>query len=227
MRQVLLVFVRAPVPGKVKHHLSPPLAPGEAAGLYRAFVEDLLERTASLEERGIERVCAYEPDPDFPDLSWLKVPSPRLCFQRGGTAEEHFIRAFDQAFAAAPGGHVVAIVPDVPLLPLEYVHLSFKLLDSREAVLGPCADGGCYLIGLQHRHAEAFKDIPWATERVFSKAREGLSTHGLSYDTLPPCYDVDRPEDLSRLARDLLARGNGDSAPRTRMALERLKLLRA
>jgi len=225
MRSILLVFVKAPSPGKVKPRLSPPLSSGEAASLYRAFVEDLLERTAPLEEKGVERVCAYEPDPDFPDLSWLNVPSPRLCFQRGGTAEDHFVRAFDQAFSMAPGGKVVGLAADIPLLPLEYIYLAFKLLDSREVVLGPSADGGCYLIGLQHRHPEAFKGIPWATDQVFTKAREILSAHGLSFDTLPPYYDVDTSEDISRLARDLLSRSNGGSVPRTRLALERLKLL--
>jgi rSAM/selenodomain-associated transferase 1 len=223
MRNILLLFVKAPAPGKVKVRMTPPLAPEEAAGLYRAFVEDLLERTAPLEEKGVERVCAYEPAPDFPDLSWIKVPHPRLYFQRGGTVEEHFIRAFDQAFSMAPGGRVVAMASDIPLLPLEYVHLSFKLLDTREAVLGPTSDGGCYLMGLQHRHPDAFKGIPWSTERVFSKAKESLSAHGLPYDTLPPYYDVDTPEDLTRLARDILAKNNG--CPRTRKALERLKLL--
>lgn len=224
MRQVLLIFVRAPVPGKVKSRLSPPLDMGGAAGLYRAFVEDLLERTAPLEEKGIEQVCAYEPDAEFPDLSWLTVPSPRLNFQRGTSPDERTLRAFDQAFAGAPGGRVVGIAADVPLLPMEYLSLAFKLLDSKEAVLGPSADGGCYLLGLQHRHPEALKGISWANGQTFPKAKEALAACGLAYDVLPPYYVVDTPEDLSRLARDLRS-ADGPAAPRTRKVLEKLKLL--
>ncbi len=223
MRQILLVFVKAPSPGKVKPRLSPPLSPGEAASLYRSLVEDLLERTAPLEGQGVERVCTYEADAEFPDLSWLSVPSPRLNFQRGGSPGERYIRAFDQSFSAAPGGRVVALASDVPLLPLEYIQLSFKLLDSKEAVLGPSVDGGCYLLGLRHRHSEALKGLPWATGEVFHKAKEALEAHSLDYDLLPPYYDVDTPEDLARLARDFRSKDNG--APRTRKVLERLRLL--
>jgi hypothetical protein len=226
VRNVLLIFVKAPTPGNVKPRLISSLGLREAAGLYRAFVEDLFERTGALETGGVERVCAYEPDPEFPDLSWVRVPAPRLCFQRGGSPEEHYLRAFDQAFSMAPGGRVAAIASDAPLLPLEYIRLSFRLLDSKEAVLGPSAGGGCYLIGLQRRHPEALKGIPWATDEVFAKIREALSAHGLSYDTLPPYYEVDTVEDIARLARDLLSKENDNPAPRTRRALERLKLLK-
>jgi len=223
MRQILLVFVKAPTPGKVKLRLSPPLVPRQAASLYRALVEDLLERTAALEEHGVERVCAYNPDSDYPDLSWLSVAAPRLCFQRGSTLEERYLHAFDQAFATAPGGRVVAIASDIPLLPLEYIHLSFKLLDAQEVVLGPCADGGHYLIGLRRRHAETFHGVSGPSGQIFEMTKKELASHGLSYDTLPPYYDVDTYQDLTRLAKDLLAKGNG--CPRTRKALEQLKLL--
>ena len=39
----LAFFAKVPMAGQVKTRLCPPLTPAEAAGLYRGFLEDLLE----------------------------------------------------------------------------------------------------------------------------------------------------------------------------------------
>ena len=48
------------------------------------------------------------------------------------------------------GGPVVAMSSDSPTLPAAYVARAFDVLarDEADVVLGPCDDGGYYLIGL-------------------------------------------------------------------------------
>ena len=47
-RPALIVFAKAPEPGRVKTRLCPPLTPEEAAALYEAFLRDALDRYARL-----------------------------------------------------------------------------------------------------------------------------------------------------------------------------------
>ena len=50
MKSALVVFVKAPVPGKVKTRLSPPLKPEESAQLYTAFLKDSYSQYTQLKD---------------------------------------------------------------------------------------------------------------------------------------------------------------------------------
>jgi glycosyltransferase A (GT-A) superfamily protein (DUF2064 family) len=61
----LVVFAKAPTPGRVKTRLVPPLTPARAARLHRAFIEDTLARVAA---RPWPRYLACAPDVGDPFL---------------------------------------------------------------------------------------------------------------------------------------------------------------
>ena len=67
-------------------------------------------------------------------------------------------------------------------------------------VVGPAEDGGYVLLGLRRSIKELFVDVPWGTDRVLRLTLERLQGLDLPYTTLPDRWDVDRAEDLSRLA---------------------------
>ncbi|MGH7151949.1 MAG: TIGR04282 family arsenosugar biosynthesis glycosyltransferase, partial [Planctomycetota bacterium] len=78
----LAVFAKAPVPGRVKTRLCPPLSPGQAADLYAAFLADTLERLgAHAGARGIRLVVAH----DGEERAFLPLAPPGARFrpQRG------------------------------------------------------------------------------------------------------------------------------------------------
>ena len=62
---------------------------------------------------------------------------------------------------------------DSPDLPKSIINESFGLLLSKQAevVLGPCHDGGYYLVGLRKPYPELFRNIPWSTKNVRSEER--------------------------------------------------------
>ena len=55
----LLVVAREPIPGRTKTRLSPPLAPHEAAQLYKMFLLDTLEIMRHVEDT--HRFIVYHP----------------------------------------------------------------------------------------------------------------------------------------------------------------------
>ena len=65
--------------------------------------------------------------------------------------------------------------------------------------LGPCTDGGYYLLGLKTMHRRLFEDITWGTKQVAAETLERAREVKLDVHLLPPWYDVDDVEGLRRL----------------------------
>jgi glycosyltransferase A (GT-A) superfamily protein (DUF2064 family) len=83
----------------------------------------------------------------------------------------------------------------------------FAALESHDASIVPAEDGGYCAIGFSAgSFADVFRGVPGSTSGVFAATLERLRGAGLSFHVLPPFYDVDRPEDLERVRRDLSGR---------------------
>ena len=73
-------------------------------------------------------------------------------------------------------------------------------------MLAPARDGGFILIGLRAPQAglrQLFDSIDWGTPRAYRQMRGRLRSAERSLRVLPMGYDVDRPDDLKKLRRDL------------------------
>ncbi len=214
--RALLVFVKDPVPGRVKTRLCPPLSPVQAALLYGAMMRDSVDRFSRIE--GVRVLLMAEPP-----LGGLASSPPGghpLLEQRGedlgGRLTDAFGRAFASGFTA-----VAAVGSDHPTLPLSHIQTAFRLLESGSpCVLGPAEDGGYCLVGLSRPLPEIFRGIDWSTARVLDQTEARLSGLGLRAGRLDPWYDVDTVQDLRRLRADLAAPLEGLS--RTREALRSL-----
>jgi glycosyltransferase A (GT-A) superfamily protein (DUF2064 family) len=75
-----------------------------------------------------------------------------------------------------------------------------------DVVLGPCDDGGYYLIGLKSPCSALFRGIVMSTSTVTAQTLERAQEQGLRAACLPRWYDVDTPEDLERLIDELCSR---------------------
>ena len=92
---------------------------------------------------------------------------------------------------------------DSPNLPSCFLKDAFERLDDHEVVLGPCEDGGYYLIGLTSIIPALFEDIPWSTARVTEVTRQRASEQGVKISMLDKWYDVDTYKELLKLKDDL------------------------
>ncbi|OGR90625.1 MAG: hypothetical protein A3J74_05855 [Elusimicrobia bacterium RIFCSPHIGHO2_02_FULL_57_9] len=205
----IMVFVKAPVPGRVKTRLCPPLSPTQAATLYIAFVKDTLEAA-----RGVENSQAdifYDPSADFPDLRWIES-APLLPFfpQKGDDLGMRLDHAFNGTLSRG-AGKAVAIGSDTPHIAPTAIERAFSLLERADVVLGPAADGGYYLIGLKEPHDFLFQEISWSTVNVLRQTLERAKQRGLKVVMLPTLFDVDTISDLRELVKLLTVNDAGAS----------------
>ena len=116
---------------------------------------------------------------------------------------------------------LIILASDTPHLPQDVIRSAIARLDEIDVVLGPCDDGGYYLIGLRFCEPELFAGISWSTAEVLDQTIGRVRDAGMTCELLPPCYDIDTREDAERLMLDLQHHDTGDPArcPRTREAL--------
>ncbi|MDE2489766.1 MAG: TIGR04282 family arsenosugar biosynthesis glycosyltransferase [Elusimicrobia bacterium] len=212
----LIVFAKAPIPGRVKTRLTPPLSPGQAAELYAAFAADSVAAARACGAAAVS--VAYAPEPPFPDLNWLDE-APNWRPQGPGDLGARLTAAFDAAFRG--GARKVAIIgSDCPDLPSETLAEAFRRLDGPPAVLGPAVDGGYYLVGLREPRPDLFADMAWSDSGVLERTLARLRASRTPFALLERRADVDTFEDLKALA-SRLSEPSG-RAPRAREALRRL-----
>ncbi len=201
----LVLFARVPEAGRVKTRLSPRLTDQGALRLYRAFLEDASRLYGAA--GNWEPVLAAEPDPDAPELARLFPPPWRREPQGEGGLGEKLEAAFSREFGrGAPAA--IAVGSDHPALARGALSEALGRVEGGGAAVIPAEDGGYCAIAFS-AHApwkEALRDVPWSTDAVLSVTRRRLSERGVELSTLAPGYDVDRPEDVDRLRRDLSAR---------------------
>ena len=106
---------------------------------------------------------------------------------------------------------VIILASDTPHLPQDVIRRAIARLDEIDVVLGPCDDGGYYLIGLRFRAPTLFAGIPWSTSQVLDRTIQRAQEAGMTRELLPPGYDIDTWEDAERLSKDLKGNTAGDS----------------
>lgn len=195
----LIVVAKKPAPGNTKTRLSPPLSPEQASGLYACFLADTLDLIRQVD--GVDRVIAYLPlDAScyFSDLA----PDFQLIQQVGAGLGARLDNALTN-YLSLGYQHVVIMNSDSPTLPAEYLSEAFKdLSDGADVVLGPCEDGGYYLIGCRRPIPRLLREVKMSTPTVAADTASLASEAGLRLVQLPTWYDVDDGESLNRLAED-------------------------
>ncbi len=206
MSAALIVMAKAPVAGRVKTRLTPPLRPDQAAALARAALEDTLSAVAGSRLAG-RRVVALDGAPD----GW--VPEGfELVAQRGEGLAQRLAAAFDHV-----GGPALLVGMDTPQVTSELLDTGLaSLANGAGAVFGAAPDGGYWAIGLTHPDPRVFDGVPMSERHTGAVQRERLSALGLATHYLPSLRDVDTYED-ARLVAALVPGGRFAAALRDLM----------
>lgn len=206
----VVMMARAPWTGG-KTRLGAGGLPSAHASQRHALFLDTLDVVLSIEDA--ECIVACEPvDACERMREWIGLDVDVIA-QRGDTLGERMARAFDDVFRL--GIESVAIVgSDLPDLPARRVReaLSVTRANRDGVVLGPATDGGYYLIAMSRPHPELFDRIDWGTDRALAQTLDAARAAGVPVHLLDSWADVDRPEDVTRLANSAA----GATAHRTR-----------
>ena len=202
MSKALITFVKAPLEGTVKTRLQKDLPKDQVVEIYKSFIIEILARFSRL--RGIDRFLGCAPSKDHEFLRDVSEKYNLGTFnQRGDNLGKKIVTAFRQHFKKGYS-EVILIGSDSPTIPKEYIKKAFTELDKNDFVLGPCCDGGIYLIGAKNKiNAKVFDNIPWDTSDVLNLVLEKLYLLKISFSLLPFWYDVDNIDDLRFLRNHL------------------------
>ena len=212
---LLIVFARAPVPGRVKTRLIPLLGPEGAARLHQRMLEKTLRTAWDAGLGTVELHCT-------PGIRHAGFKSLKLEFGIGlraqgrGDIGERMHRAFARALRRHP--YVLLMGSDCPALRRSDLRAALRALRAgADAVLSPAEDGGYPLIGLRRVSRRLFDGVAWGSGRVLEQTRDRLARLGWRWKELRTLWDVDRPEDVARLRRSRrLAPLAGCPSPRRR-----------
>jgi rSAM/selenodomain-associated transferase 1 len=182
---MIIVFAKAPVPGKAKTRLVPALGEWGAARLHERLTRHAV-RTALAAGCGRVEIHGTRRHSFFDSLG---LP---FRLQRGRDLGERM----HHALGRNPGA--ILIGTDCPALTAADLRRAARLLcGGYEAVLAPAEDGGYALIALRRVAPEIFRNIAWGTSSVYEETVKRLASY--RWRALRTVWDVDRPEDLPRL----------------------------
>ncbi len=196
MSACVVVYAKAPIPGEAKTRLIPAIGAETAAMLHAALVERALEN-ATRTKFSVELSCA--PDADnafFEDCAdeW----DCTLSDQGSGNLGERMLRTLDELLGEFP--RVAIIGADCPAVSQKHIREAIEAIDKHDVAIIPAEDGGYVLIAAKKTHPDMFVGINWGTDQVLTQQCAQLEKVRLSYTLLAPLWDIDRPEDLARLA---------------------------
>lgn len=197
--EVLIIFVKNPVKGRVKTRLAKSIGAPKALAVYRQLLQITKQITGFLP---VDKQVWYSDSVAQNDI-WNEGRFTKYQ-QQGDNLGERMSTAFQQAFAQS---YSKAVIIGSDCADLKELHLknAFKALDSHDVVLGPAEDGGYYLLGMTHFIPTLFEEIAWSEATVFEQTIHKLKSLSKTYHLLPILNDIDDIEDLKR--SDLLTDG--------------------
>jgi rSAM/selenodomain-associated transferase 1 len=200
----LVVFAKAPRPGRVKTRLEPVLGKQGAARLHARLAERAVRTALAARLGPVELHCApRRRHPFFASLA--RRFRLRLRAQGPGDLGERMHRAFARVLRHSEA--VLLIGSDCPALRAADLRAAARALKrGADVVLAPAEDGGYALVGLRRARKSLFERVAWGSERVMPETRARLERLRCKWVELRTVWDVDRAEDVARLRRSGLLR---------------------
>lgn len=213
---VLLIFLKEPVPGNVKTRLAASVGNEEAAKRYRSMVAVLLEQLEGLNNTHV-RFC-YAPDDADDAIKFWILPQLRghtinqgstflftpekhaqpftidFAHQGVGDLGQRLERATTQAFD--DGYAKVAVIgTDCIHCGSRWINAAFLQTSTDRCVLGPSDDGGYYLLSTARKSTSLFQNIPWSSTDTLRMTEQAAVASKLTVVRLPPLVDIDDEAD--------------------------------
>jgi len=186
------VMVKAPELGRVKTRLAATHGDEFALQFARACLADTWESSSQLLGLCTELVVSGSaPLPPLPN-------SPATQSQAPGDLGARMEAALN--FGLTKANFAMLIGTDSPGLPPHYIgDAADALRAGYDAVIGPTADGGFYLIGVRRCPSGLLEELPWSQPHTRAATLSRLAASKLTTRLLGDWFDVDDQAGLMRL----------------------------
>ena len=170
MRRTLVLFVRAPQLGTGKRRLARDIGDVAALRFERAMIALLLRRLAK-DRRWRLRIAVT------PDKARHRAGHGCSGVEAVAQGQGDLGIRMRRALETCRPGPVVLVGADIPALDARHAAAAFRLLGSRDLVLGPAEDGGFWLVGARHprRLPCLFERVRWSGPDALADTLAGLS----------------------------------------------------
>lgn len=185
MRDTVVVFARAPRLGTVKRRLARNIGDRAALRFHQSTLTGLLRGLTGC--RRLDVALAVTPD-----RARVRVPSGVERIGQGrGDLGQRMGRALGRYRRVALMGC------DIPQACADDVRAAFRGLGRADAVFGPAADGGYWLIALgPRRPGDLFGKTCWSTEHALADTLRQFRSHRVGF--IRTLSDVDTVADYQR-----------------------------
>lgn len=204
MENALIIFLKYPEPGKVKTRLAKALGDEKACAVYKSLAENVIKNIFTKNPGTYDVHIFFTPaDRETEIKDWLKPIlddnqgiKTQFRTQEGSNLGKRMSNAFKEILQEKGCKKCIIIGTDCPEIDATLVENAFDILKEKNVVIGPCKDGGYYLLGMSIPASDLFVDIDWSTDRVFEQTMEKIQKNKLSCSILKTLIDIDTPEDL-------------------------------
>lgn len=181
----LIIFVKNPVEGQVKTRLAKTISNSAAVAVYKQLLQHTFSITKNL---AVDKFIFYGDYINDNDL-WLNDLYKKQQ-QKGIDLGVRMKNACE--FVLNLGyDKVIIIGSDCYELSQQILLDAFDELIISDVVIGPCYDGGYYLLGIKQLLPELFENIQWSTNEVLPATKKILHDLQLQFELLPTLNDVD------------------------------------
>ena len=189
----LVLFVRAPAPGRGKRRLARAIGDGAAVRFERLMIARLLRRLAG-DPRWRLRIAVT------PDRARRQARHWRHGVEAAGQGNGDLGSRMRRAIATLPPGPAVLIGGDIPVIAARHIAAAFRLLGTHDLVFGPAVDGGFWLVGARRRPRlpPLFERVRWSSPHALADTLTALPAW-VSVGFVDTLEDVDDAETYHRL----------------------------
>lgn len=198
----LILFARAPRVGFAKTRLIPAFGAARAAEIYDHLLKHALRCSDGVPNVAryifIDQESAREHFEATLGSAW--TIAVQMASDLGARMSSAMVRVLEV--------HQHALLFGSDIIDMTLDDLSgglARLAAHDDVVLGPSADGGYWLIGMNAALPALFTDMAWGTATVYRDTVDRLQARKIRWSALPLRHDIDTPEDVAAFA-DVLVR---------------------
>ncbi len=187
-KNILIIFTRNPILGKVKTRLAKSVGNQTALDIYLFLLNKTKEVTKNLH---CDKVIFYSEEIMKNDLWNKTIYKKEVQFgdDLGAKMKNAFKTFFENKYEK-----VVLIGSDLFDLEASLIYEAFEKLEKNEVVIGPALDGGYFLLGLKNIHPKIFQNKNWGSSSVRRDTLKNLEK--VDVHLLTTLNDIDVIEDI-------------------------------